>query len=142
MAVGLYVFFTRTKFGLAVLATTSDPDVARLLGRAGQSGVPLRVGVGGLLSGLAAALLASGLRRTSRPSGRPGSRCAALAGAVIGGLDSVSGAIVGSLIVGVVEALAQAHAGAGVDSVLVLVSGARHAVGRVRRDCSVPRLLR
>src|SRR5207245_16400 len=32
VATAVYLFFSRTKFGLAVLATTGDPTVARLLG--------------------------------------------------------------------------------------------------------------
>lgn len=119
VAAGLYVFFTRTKFGLAVQATTSDPDVARLLGVPVNQVYRFAWVAAGVLSGLAAALLAPAFGGLT-PFGQTEFALAALAGAVIGGLDSVSGAIVGSLIVGVVEALAKAHAGAGVDSVLVL----------------------
>ncbi len=119
VAFGLYVFFTRTKFGLAVQATTSDPDVARLLGVPVNQVYRFAWVAAGVLSGLAAALLAPAFGGLT-PFGQTEFALAALAGAVIGGLDSVSGAIVGSLIVGVVEALAKAHAGAGVDSVLVL----------------------
>lgn len=119
VAFGLYVFFTRTKFGLAVQATTSDPDVARLLGVPVNQVYRFAWVAAGVLSGLAAALLAPAFGGLT-PFGQTEFALAALAGAVIGGLDSVSGAIVGSLIVGVVEALAKAHTGAGVDSVLVL----------------------
>jgi len=109
----------RTKFGLAVVATTGRSAVARLLG------VPVnqvyrfawwrqrvvRAGRG------AAAPVFGGLT----PFGQTGFALSALAGAVIGDLDSVEGAIVGSLIVGVAEALVNAHAKAETSSVVVLL---------------------
>ena len=58
VAVGLYVFFTRTKFGLAVVATTGDPTVARLLGVPVNQVYRFAWVMAGVLSGLAAALLA------------------------------------------------------------------------------------
>lgn len=125
VAMAIYLFFTRTKFGLAVLATTNDPTVARLLG------VPVnRVWqfvwiVGGALSGLGAALLAPAFGGLT-PFAQTQFAMRALAGAVIGGLDSVWGAIIGSLIVGVVEAVVGgqvATAGASTVAVLVLVIG-------------------
>lgn len=99
----LYLFFTRTRFGLAVLAATSDNTVARILG------VPVRTvyrftwGLGGALSGLAAALVAS--LGPFQPATMTLTLIAALAGAVIGGLDSVPGAIAGGLLVGLVQGL-------------------------------------
>lgn len=120
VGVGLYLFFTRTKFGLAVQATTSDPAVARLLGVPVNQVYRFAWVSAGLLSGLAAALLGPAFGNIA-PFDMTGFALRALAGAVIGGLDSVSGAIAGCLLIGVVEALAQAHAGSGVDAVLVLV---------------------
>jgi branched-chain amino acid transport system permease protein len=120
VAAGLYVFFTRTKFGLAVVATTGDPTVARLLGVPVNQVYRFAWVAAGVLSGLAAALLAPVFGGLT-PFGQTGFALSALAGAVIGGLDSVEGAIVGSLIVGVVEAFAKAHGSAGIESVLVLL---------------------
>ncbi len=120
VAVGLYVFFTRTKFGLAVVATTGDPTVARLLGVPVNQVYRFAWVAAGVLSGLAAALLAPVFGGLT-PFGQTGFALSALAGAVIGGLDSVEGAIVGSLIVGVVEAMAKANGSPGIESVLVLL---------------------
>jgi branched-subunit amino acid ABC-type transport system permease component len=104
VALAAYLFFSRTRFGLAVRATTGDPTVARLMG------VPVtRVWrfawiTAGALAGLAAALLGPAFGGLT-PFAMTKFGLRSLAGAVIGGLDSIWGAIVGSLIVGVLEAL-------------------------------------
>jgi branched-chain amino acid transport system permease protein len=127
VAAALYLFFSRSKFGLAVLATTSDPTVARVLGVPVNQVYRFAWVAGGVLSGIAAALLAPAFGATLTPFSLTRFSLRALAGAVIGGLDSVWGAIVGSVIVGVVESVVRArvHLGGGGDpaplAVLVLV---------------------
>ncbi len=106
VAAGLYYFYSRTSFGLATRAATSDPTVARLLGVPVNRVYMFAWGVGGALSGAAAALLAPAFGGLT-PFAQTTFALRALAGAVIGGLDSIWGAIVGSLIVGVVEAVVQ-----------------------------------
>lgn len=121
VAGALYVFFNRTKFGLAVLATTSDPTVARALGVPVNQVYRFAWVAGGALSGVAAGLLAPAFGGLT-PFAQTEFALRALAGAVIGGLDSVWGAIVGSLIVGLVEQEVLAHSGqAGAQEVAVLV---------------------
>jgi branched-chain amino acid transport system permease protein len=104
VALGLYLFLTRTKFGLATRATTSDPVVARLLGVKVNRVYVFSWGVAGLLSGAAAALLAP-INGSLTPFSLTTALLSALAGAVIGGLDSLGGAILGSLAVGVVSGI-------------------------------------
>lgn len=118
-AAGLYLFFTRTKFGLAVEATTGDPTVARLLGVPVNQVYRFAWISAGILSAIAAVLLGPSFGGLT-PFGQTEFALRALAGSVIGGVDSVTGAIIGSLIVGVVEAMGKSHAGPGVDSLLVL----------------------
>ena len=120
VAWALYIFFTRTKFGLAVQATTSDPVVARILGVPVNDVYRFAWVAAGALSGVAAALLAPAFGGLT-PFGQTEFGLRALAGAVIGGLDSVWGAILGSLLVGVVEGVFRAQAPAGGDAVAVLV---------------------
>jgi branched-chain amino acid transport system permease protein len=125
VAGAIYLFFTRSKFGLAVLATTGDPTVARLLGVPVNQVYRFVWVAGGALAGLAAALLGPAFGGLT-PFDMTKFGLRALAGAVIGGLDSVWGAIVGSLIVGVLEAVVggQVHTeGAASFAVLVLVIG-------------------
>lgn len=104
VAWALYVFFNRTKFGLAVRATTSDPTVARILGVPVNAVYRFAWVAGGALSGVAAALNGSAFGNIG-PFDMTRFTLSAMAGAVIGGLDSIWGAIAGSLIVGVVEAV-------------------------------------
>lgn len=101
VSLGLWLFLTRTRFGLATRATTSDPTVARLLGVKVNRVYVFAWGVGGLLAGAAAALLAP-VQGSLTPFSLTTALLSALAGAVIGGLDSLGGAILGSLAVGVV----------------------------------------
>ena len=108
VAGALYVFFKRSKFGLAVLATAGDPTVARILGVPVNQVYRFAWVVGGALSGVAAALLAPAFGGLT-PFGQTTYALRALSGAVIGGLDSVWGAIVGSLIVGVLESMVGAY---------------------------------
>ena len=127
VAIGLFLFLTRTKFGLATRAATSDPTVARLLGVRVNAVYMFAWGLGGALSGLAAAVLAPAFGNLT-PFAQTQFSLRALAGAVIGGLDSVWGAIVGSLLVGVVETVVQSNVessqnGYASMAVLVLVLG-------------------
>jgi branched-chain amino acid transport system permease protein len=125
VALAAYLFFSRTRFGLAVRAATGDPTVARLMG------IPVRrvyafawITAGGL-AGLAAALLGPAFGGLT-PFAMTKFGLRALAGAVIGGLDSIWGAIAGSLVVGVLEALVGGQftsPGASEFAVLVLVIG-------------------
>lgn len=118
--VGLYLFFTRTKFGLGVVAATSDNTVARILGIPVRRVYLFTWGVGGMLSGFGAAIV--GNLQDVKPGDMTIRMIAALAAAVIGGLDSVWGAIVGGLLVGVVVDLVGYQTGnAAVGDVAVLL---------------------
>jgi branched-chain amino acid transport system permease protein len=120
VAYGLYVFFSRTKFGLAVLATAGNPGVARILGVPVNQVYRFAWVVGCALAGVAAALLGPAFGNIA-PFDMTRFTLRALAGAVIGGLDSVWGAIAGCLLIGVVETLVGGHVStAGADTVAVL----------------------
>jgi branched-chain amino acid transport system permease protein len=108
VSLGLWLFLTRTPFGLATRAVTNDATVARLLGIKVNRVYVFAWGVGGLLSGAAAALLAPNSGSLT-PFSLTTALLSALAGAVIGGLDSLAGAILGSLIVGLVTSIIGSH---------------------------------
>jgi branched-chain amino acid transport system permease protein len=123
VAVAVYLFFTRTKFGLAVQATTGDPTVARLLGVPVNQVYRFAWVAGGALSGLAASLLGPVFGGLA-PFDMTRFALSALAGAVIGGLDSIEGAIAGCLVIGVLEGVVRGQvsaAGASDFAVLALV---------------------
>lgn len=121
VAGGLYVFFKRSRFGLAVLATASDPAVARVLGVPVNQVYRFAWVTGGALSGVAAALLAPAFGGLT-PFGQTSFALRALSGAVIGGLDSVWGAIVGSMVIGVLETMVGAYISASARSVAVFAA--------------------
>jgi branched-chain amino acid transport system permease protein len=125
VALAAYFFFSRTRFGLAVRATTGDPTVARLMGIPVRRVYSFAWITAGALAGLAAALLGPAFGGLT-PFAMTKFGLRALAGAVIGGLDSIWGAIAGSLIVGVLEALVGGQftsPGTAEFAVLVLVIG-------------------
>jgi branched-chain amino acid transport system permease protein len=104
VAVAIYFFFSRTRFGLAVRATTGDPTVAKLMGVRVNRVYRFAWISAGVLAGLGAALLGPAFGGLT-PFAMTKFSLRSLAGAVIGGLDSIWGAIIGSLFVGVVEAV-------------------------------------
>ena len=121
VALALYLFFDRTRFGLAVRGATDDPDVARLLGVPVNDVHRFVWVAGGALAGLAAALLAPAFGGLT-PFAQTSFSIRSLAGAVIGGLDSIWGAIAGSLAVGVIETIVRTHTSTGgTDTIAVLV---------------------
>ncbi len=104
VALAIYLFFSRTRFGLAVRATTGDSTVAQLMGVRVNRVYRFAWVAAGALAGLAAALLGPAFGGLT-PFAMTKFSLRALAGAVIGGLDSIWGAIFGSLLVGVLEAV-------------------------------------
>lgn len=104
VALAVFLFFSRTRFGLAVRATTGDSTVAQLMGVRVNRVYRFAWVTAGALAGLAAALLGPAFGGLT-PFAMTSFSLRALAGAVIGGLDSIWGAIVGSLLVGVLEAV-------------------------------------
>lgn len=103
VAAGLTLFLKRTRFGLAVWATTSDHVLARLSGIGVYRTRAFVWGLGGALSGLAAVLLAAVY--TFHPFSTTLFLVRALAAALLGGLTSLSGAFIGGLAVGILESL-------------------------------------
>jgi len=104
VALAIYLFFSRTRFGLAVRATTGDSTVAQLMGVRVNRVYRFAWVAAGALAGLGAALLGPAFGGLT-PFAMTKFSLRALAGAVIGGLDSIWGAIFGSLLVGVLEAV-------------------------------------
>lgn len=101
----LWWFVNRTKIGRAMLATSQDPDTARLMGIDVDRIITIAFAVGAALAAIAG--VAHGLRY-----GNIDFRMGFLAGlkaftaAVLGGIGNINGAVVGGLVLGVVEALA------------------------------------
>ena len=101
----LWFFVNRTKTGRAMVATSQDPDTARLMGINVDRVIMAAFAVGATLAAIAG--VAHGLRY-----GNIDFRMGFLAGlkaftaAVLGGIGNINGAVVGGLVLGVVEAMA------------------------------------
>ena len=106
----LWFFVNRTKTGRAMVATSQDPDTARLMGINVDRVIMAAFAVGATLAAVAG--MAHGLRY-----GNIDFRMGFLAGlkaftaAVLGGIGNINGAVVGGLVLGVVEALASNYLG-------------------------------
>lgn len=104
-SVFLWYYVNRTKVGRAMVATSQDPDTARLMGINVDRVIMAAFAVGATLAAVAG--LAHGLRY-----GNIDFRMGFLAGlkaftaAVLGGIGNIAGAVVGGLVLGVAEAMA------------------------------------
>lgn len=104
VALLLYLLYNYTKVGLAMRATTSNPESARLVGVRTNRMLMLGWGLAATLGALAGVLLAP--RLFLEPNMMFGVLLYAFAGATLGGFDSLPGAMVGGVVVGVSETLA------------------------------------
>ncbi len=109
----IYLFFNRTKTGLAMRATAQNRVAGSLVGiRVGRM-LMLGWALSAMVGGIAGMLLAPTLFLS--PSMMLGVLIFALAAAVLGGLDSPVGAIVGGLLMGVVQNLAGTYIASDID---------------------------
>ena len=104
VALELALFFTFSRFGVAIRAAAENSDAARLLGVSVNRVAAFSWAMGLMLAGLAGVLLASSQGTLAVSTLSTGFLVRALAAALIGGLTSLPGALVGGLIVGVGEA--------------------------------------
>jgi len=101
----LWYYINRTKMGRAMVATSQDPDTARLMGIDIDAVIMRAFAVGAALAAVAG--VAHGMYIGSidfKMGFMPGLK--AFTAAVIGGIGNINGAVVGGLVLGVVEALA------------------------------------
>jgi branched-chain amino acid transport system permease protein len=103
----LYLFFQRTKIGLALRAVSVNPESSRLSGISVGRTLMIGWGVAALVGALAGALVAPRLFLDVNFMG--GVLIYSFAAATLGGFDSPLGAIVGGWIIGVTEELATTY---------------------------------
>ncbi|MGE5270119.1 MAG: branched-chain amino acid ABC transporter permease [Thiohalocapsa sp.] len=100
----LYLFFRRTRLGLAMRAAAANPESARLVGvRVGWM-TALGWGMAAAIGAVAGMLIAPVV--FLEPNMMLGVLLYGFAGAVLGGLTSPGGAVAGGFLVGIVENLA------------------------------------
>jgi branched-chain amino acid transport system permease protein len=104
----LWFFVNRTRTGRAMIATSQDPDVARLMGINVDKVIMAAFAVGAGLAAVAG--VAHGLRYSNidfRMGFLAGLK--AFTAAVLGGIGNINGAVVGGLVLGVTESMATAY---------------------------------
>lgn len=101
--VGLYVFFTRSLTGKAMLATSNNRVAARLVGINTNAIMALSFGLSAAVGALAGVLVTP-ITLTSYDVG-VALALKGFAAAVLGGMGSAFGALVGGLLVGIIEAM-------------------------------------
>ncbi len=107
MLVLVWLFFSRTKLGLAMRAAALNPNSSRLVGV--DVGLTLALGWGLAASiGAVAGILIAPVVFLD-PNMMTGTLLYAFAGALLGGLDSPAGAVLGGFLVGVIENLGGAY---------------------------------
>jgi branched-chain amino acid transport system permease protein len=103
LSVGLYLFLTKTKFGVAMRAAIEDQALAGVLGINVRRVYVVSWFLAGGLGGLAGALL--GLWFLSNPGYGDDVLISIFAASIVGGLQNIYGGILGGLLVGLAEIL-------------------------------------
>ena len=102
-----FVFFRRSRYGLAMRATASDQEAAMAQGISAARIFGLSWAIAGATATVAGVLLASGGRGLDpQLSFVP---LLAIPAIILGGLDSTTGAVVGGLIIGIVEEMTKGY---------------------------------
>lgn len=103
LVAGLYIFIHRTRYGLTIRATASNPLAASLLG-VGTKRLRTQIfGISTALAGIGGCLMAS-IYFISPYMGQP-VIFKAMVVVILGGLGSIPGAIVGGLVLGFIESI-------------------------------------
>ncbi len=101
---GLYFFINRTRLGIAIRATSTDPFMASLLGINVDTVISVTFMIGSFLAACAGVMIGFYYGTINFTLGYLGG-IKAFTAAVLGGIGNVPGAMLGGLLLGVIEAL-------------------------------------
>jgi branched-chain amino acid transport system permease protein len=103
LVAALYLFFGRTRIGIAMQASSQNQLAAYYMGIPVKKLVSFTWAIGAMIAACAGALLAP-VTQVDTTIGLLGIK--ALAGAIVGGFGSIPGALLGCVLIGVVEPFA------------------------------------
>src|SRR5262245_20291016 len=109
LALGLHLFFQRTRHGKALLAVVQNTSAARLMGIDVERVISFAFALSGLLAGVAGIMVAPLFTISSTMGTLFGIK--AFAVAILGGIGSAWGVVIAGLIYGIAEALVTALLG-------------------------------
>lgn len=102
LVIGMTLFIQKTRFGIAIRATSQDMEASELCGISTNTMIAVTFFIGGLLGGIAGVLNGMYYGAIKYNMGfMPGLK--AFAAAVLGGIGNLPGAVLGGLILGLLE---------------------------------------
>lgn len=108
--IAFFLFFQKTKYGVAMRATAVDQEAALMQGINVNGIVALSWAIAGVVAVLGGAMLGSNAGpKTGLSVGIGIIALKALPAMVLGGLDSPGGAVVGGLVIGIAEVMASGY---------------------------------